>query len=97
MVEKEVGKLVIGKLLNALSIIFPATNLMPRGGKEFRTLSFLENEIFNAIKVFSGMPKEERGVFEADDYIKIAFEYAAGEISRDEAVNQIINWKASQN
>jgi hypothetical protein len=95
MNENEVKKLVVGQLLEALRIIFPTTNLMPKGGEEFKTLSFLENEIFNAIKGFAGMPKkEEIGVFVADEYVKICFDFAAGEISRDEALNKIVGWKS---
>ncbi|WP_312474156.1 hypothetical protein [Neobacillus sp.] len=94
MIEEEIKQLVVGQLLEMLKIAFHTANLFPKGSVDFKTISFLENEIFNAIKQFTGMPKEERGIFEADEYVKIAFEYATGDLSRDEAVNQIINWEA---
>lgn len=95
MVENEVKKLVVGQLLEVLKITFHCANLFPKSGGEFKTLSLLEAEIFNAIKAFSGMPQEEEvGIFEADDYIKLAYGFVTGDKSREEATNKIFNWEA---
>jgi hypothetical protein len=93
MIEEEIKKLVIGQLLEMLKIAFHTANLFQKGSSDFITFSFLENEIFNAIKKFSGMPEEKKGVFEADEFVKIAFEYTTNDLSKDEAIFQIINWK----
>jgi hypothetical protein len=94
MVENEIKKLVIGQLLEMLKIGFNTGNVLPKGGSEFKTISSLENEIFNAVKSFANMPEEENGVFVADKYVAIAFDYASGNSLRDEAVNKILNWKS---
>ncbi|WP_342432635.1 hypothetical protein [Neobacillus sp. FSL H8-0543] len=94
MLQDEVKKIVISQLLEMLKIAFHTANLFPTGGADFKTISSLENEIFNAIKIFCGMPKEERGVFAADKYLAFAFDYATGNLSRDEAVHKIFNWES---
>jgi hypothetical protein len=95
MIEEDIKKMAVGQLLKMLEIGFHTGNLFKTGSEDFKKFSFLENEIFNTIKYFSGMPKEEHGVFEADEYIRIAFKYTTGDLSRDEAVDQIFNWKES--
>jgi hypothetical protein len=94
MLQDEVKKIVISQLLEMLKISFHTANLFPTGGADFKTISSLENEIFNAIKIFANMPEEKQGVFVADKYVAFAFDYAAGNLSRDEVVYKIFNWES---
>jgi hypothetical protein len=94
LIENEIKKLVIGRLLEVLKITFETLNYLPKGGADLKTLSNLQEEIWKSISQVSCMPKEERNGFVADEYLAAAFGYVAGNLSRDEAVNKILNWKS---
>jgi hypothetical protein len=94
MIEREIKKVVVGQLLEMLKITFNTLSYLPSAGADHQKISNLQEDIWISIMHVAGMPNEKEMGFVADDFLRIAFQYASGDKpNRDEAVNKIFNWK----
>jgi hypothetical protein len=94
LIDNEIKKVVAGQLLEVLKITFNTQTYLPKGKADFKTLSNLQEDIWKSIAQVAGMPGEKREGFVADKHIATAYNYATNDLSRDEAVNKILNWES---
>ncbi|RDU35470.1 hypothetical protein DRW41_17165 [Neobacillus piezotolerans] len=92
MNDIETKKAIVGGLLEIMKAAVEEENRLMLVGVKSK-LGFLQDKVWGCIKAVVGMPVEEAaGGFQSDLWLKDALDFAVGKLSKEEAVNRIVNW-----
>jgi len=86
---------LVGNFLDSIKSISKENNRLNDAGVQIGCFGTIEANLWDCIKLVVGMPeKEEIGVWVSDYWLEFSFKYDEGTISKEEAVNRIINWRS---
>lgn len=91
----ELKKQIIGNLLDLLKFGYEESHKLYEVGVKIESLGLLEEKTWDSIKLIVGMPEEQENVFASDYWYDFAYEYVEGGLSKEKAINEIVNWKES--
>lgn len=89
----DLKKQIIGNLLDLLKFGHEESNKLYEVGVQLESFGLLEKNVWNSIKSIVGMPEEEENVFASDYWYDFVYDYMEGDISKEEVVNEILNWE----
>lgn len=96
MNNSETKSLLVGHLLDVIKYAADENEKFERVGVHINTFSYMESKVWESVKCIVGMPEVEvLGVFISDIWSDYAFAYVNGELSKEEAINYIINWNSN--